>query len=246
MSEMTEGTATSAPVQKASFFDDVIEIFIHPANVFRRRAHSSVWPPLLFVALVIGIISFATFNTLAPAFEAEFTRGMQKQMANNPQMTQEMADKSRDIALTFGKYIAPVGLIVVMFVIGVFTWIVAKMMGATLGFQQALVIAAWSYFPRIIGAIIAGIQGLVLDTSNFTSTMSFSLSPARFMDPATANPVLMQVANRFDLITIWVTILLAIGVYVIGKLPKEKAIVFGIVMFVLGALPAIRNGYMMM
>lgn len=246
MSEMTESTATPAPVQQASFFDDVIEIFIHPATVFRRRANSSVWPPMLFVALVIGIISFATFNTLAPAFEAEFTRGMQKQMANNPQMTQEMADKSRDMVLTFGKYIAPIGLVVAMFVIGIFTWISAKIVGAATGFQQALVIAAWSYFPRIIGAIVAGVQGLVLDTSNFTSTMSFSLSPARFMDPATANPIMMQIANRFDLITIWVTILLGIGIYVTGRVSKGKAAVAAIIMFVLGALPAIRNGYMMM
>src|SRR4051812_37049553 len=102
---MTEPSSPPAAPEKASFFDDVIEIFVRPANVFRRRQHSSVWPPMLFVAIVIGVISFATFNTLAPAFEAEFSRNMAKQMAKNPQMTQEMADKSRDMVLTFGKYI---------------------------------------------------------------------------------------------------------------------------------------------
>jgi hypothetical protein len=245
MTEMTEGTTAPVP-EKASFFDDVIEIFVHPANVFRRRANSSVWPPMLFVAIVIGVISFATFNTLAPAFEAEFSRGMAKQMAKNPQMTQEMADKSRDMILGIGKYTLPVIMLITMFVLGVFTWLISKLVGAATTFHQGLVVAAWAYFPRIIGSIAAGVQGLVLDTSNFTSTLSFSLSPARFMNPETANPLVMQLANRFDLITIWVTVLLAIGIYVTGRVSKGRAIAFGVLIFVIGALPAIRNGYMMM
>jgi hypothetical protein len=246
MSEMTDSAATPAPVQKASFFDDVIEIFIHPTNVVRRRANSSVWPPMLFVAIVVGIISFATFNTLAPAFEADFSRAMAKTMAKNPQMTQEMADKSRDMMLGIGKYTLPIIMLITMFLLGVVTWGLSKVVGAATTFQQCLGVAAWAYCPRIIGALAGGVQGLLMDPANLTSTMSFTLSPARFMNPETANPLLMQLAARFDLITIWVTILLAIGVYVTGRVSKGKAIAFGVLIFVVGALPAIRNGYMMM
>jgi hypothetical protein len=244
MTDMTEAGVTPAPVEKASFFDDVIEIFIHPARVFRRRANSSVWPPMLFVAIVIGIISFATFNTLYPAFESEFSRQMAKTMAKNPNMTQEMADKMKG-TIGIVKYTLPVIMLVSMFVLGIVTWLFSKVVGAATTFQQGLVVAAWAYFPRIIGAIAAGVQGLLLDTSSFTSTMSFSLSPARFMDVETANPLLFQLAGRFDLITIWVTILLAIGVYVTGRVSKGRAVAFGVIIFIVGSLPAIRNGYMM-
>ena len=93
---MTEPTSTpTAPAPTTSFWEDVIDIFVSPAAVFRRRQNTSVWPPMLFVALSIAIIFFATFNTLEPIFDAEFTRNTAKAMANNPQMTPEMMERMR-------------------------------------------------------------------------------------------------------------------------------------------------------
>jgi hypothetical protein len=62
------------------------------------------------------------------------------------------------------------------------------------------------------------------------------------MDADATNPLLLQVAGRFDLITIWVTVLLAIGVYVTGKVSKERAVIFGVLIFIVGAIPALRQG----
>jgi hypothetical protein len=56
----------------------------------------------------------------------------------------------------------------------------------------------------------------------------------------------MAVLTRFDLITIWVTVILAVGLYVTGKVSKEKAVIFGIVMWLLGMLPSLRQAYMSM
>ena len=76
--------------------------------------------------------------------------------------------------------------------------------------------------------------------------MSISLSPARFMDPDASNPLLFQLAGRFDLITLWVTVLFAVGLYVTGRVTKGRAAVFGVLLWVVGALPALRQGYTMM
>lgn len=246
MSEMTDATAaetSAAPVKPVSFWEDVIEIFIHPADVYRRRADKSVWPPMLFVAITIGVITFATFNTVfAPIFEAEFARNSAKMLAKNPNMPADALDKMRDMTMTISKFALPVVMIVTMFVLGVFTWLLSKIVGAKTTFNQGLVIAAWAYFPRVLGSILGGVQGLLMDSSKLTSQFSIGFSPARFMDPDTTNPLMLQIAGRFDLLTIWVTILLAIGVYVTGKVSKGQAAVFGILIFVVGALPAIRNG----
>jgi hypothetical protein len=80
-----------------------------------------------------------------------------------------------------------------------------------------------------------------MDPAKLTSQMSISLSPARFMDAEATNPILLQFVGRFDLITIWVTVLLGIGFYVTGKVPKARAVVFAVLMWVIGALPAIRQ-----
>jgi len=242
---MTESTASVAPSKptESSFWEDVIDIFYQPAEVFRRRQNRSVWPPMLFVAISTGVIFFATFNTLEPLFAAEFTRQTASVMAKNPQITQEMMDKQRAIGESFTRYGIGVVILITMFILGVAAWLIGKLVGSKQTFQAALVVAAWSYMPRVLGAVIGGVQGLLMDPAKLTGQMSISLSPARFMDPDTSNPLLFQLMGRFDLITIWVTILLAIGLYVTGKVSKDRAAVFGILIWIVGSLPALRTAY---
>jgi hypothetical protein len=237
---MTEATQATGVQNSPSFWEDVIEIFVHPADVFRRRANSSFWPPLLFVAITIGIITFATFNVLAPIFEAEFTRNMAKQVAENPQLAARM-DGMRDTMLKVSKFTFPIILIISMMVLGLVTWLVAKMFDSKATAGQGLLIAAWAYMPRVLGSILGSAQALLMDPAKLNSQLAISLSPARFMDVETANPVVYQILGRLDLTVLWETALLAIGIYVVGKTTKNGAIIFGIVMWILGALPVIRN-----
>jgi hypothetical protein len=246
-SSMTESTAAapSKPAQ-SSFWEDVIDIFFQPADVFRRRENRSVWPPMLFVSISIGIIFFATFNTLEPIFAAEFTRRTAKVLASNPQVTQDLLDKQRAIGENFTRYGISVVMLVTMFILGVIAWLLGKVVGSKQTFQAALVVAAWSYMPRVIGAVLGGVQGLLMDPAKLTGQLAISLSPARFMDPDATNPVLYQFLGRLDLITIWVTVLLAIGLYVTGKVTKERAVIFGILIWLVGSLPAIQQAYVSM
>jgi hypothetical protein len=131
-----------------------------------------------------------------------------------------------------------------MFVLGSVSWLVGKLFDSKQTFQAALVVAAWAYMPRILGALINAIQGLLMDPAKMTSLLAISLSPARFMDPESTNPILLQMAGRLDLITIWVTVLLAIGLVVTGKVTKGRAAVFGVIIWIVGSLPQIRQALM--
>lgn len=242
---MTESTAatTAAPVKKTSFWEDVIDIFFSPVEVFRRRQDSSVWPPMLFVAIAIGLITYATFNTLEPMFDAEFMRGAGKAMTKNPQVTPEMVAKMRDYTNASARYGIGVIMLIWLFLVGAVSWLVGKMFSSKQSFHAALVVAAWAEMPRVIGSVLAGVQGLLMDPAKLTGAMSITLSPARFMDPDTANPFVLQLAGRLDLMTIWVTVLLGIGFYVTAKSSKGQAAIFAIVMWVVGALPALQQAY---
>jgi hypothetical protein len=241
---MTESTAPAAVAPKTSFWEDVFDIFVTPAAVFRRRQNSSVWPPMLFVAIAIGIIVFATFNTLQPIFDAEYSRAMAKAIAKNPQNAQATTDamnRFRSVGENFGRYGVGVIIMVTMFVLGTIAWVLGKMFGSKQTYNAALVVAAWSYMPRVLGTLINGVQGLLMDPENLKGQLSISLSPARFMDPDTSNQILYQMAGRLDLITIWVTVLLAIGLHVTGKVSKGSAAVFGVLIWLVGSLPMIRQ-----
>jgi len=241
---VVERTVPAPP--KTSFWEDAIDIFLSPVDVFRREENKSFWPPMLFVAIAIGVIVFATFNTLEPIFDAEFTRATAKQLAGNPQITADQLETGKKFGLAAARYGITVIMFVTMFLIGAMTWLLGKVVGSAQSFHAALVVAAWSYFPRILGALLGGVQGLTMDMSKFTSQLSISLSPARFMDVDTANPMLYQLAGRFDLITIWVTILLAIGMYVTGRVSKGRAAIFVVLIWAVGGLYAIRAAYLQM
>ncbi len=79
-----------------------------------------------------------------------------------------------------------------------------------------------------------------------TNLSQLSLGPARFLDPDATGAAMLAVLTRLDVITIWVTVLLAVGLYSAGKLTKEKAITAGVLLWVLGTLfplwGAIRQG----
>ena len=246
---MTEPAAvegTPPAPAKASFWEDAIDIFFSPADVFRREQNKSFWPPILFVAIAIGIVVAMTFNTLEPIFDAEFARATAKQLANNPQITPDQLETGKKFGLSVARYGVGVIMVLTMLLIGVITWLLGKVVGSAQSFHAAFVVAAWSYFPRVLGAVLGGVQGLVMDTSKFTSQLSITLSPARFMDPDASNPMLYQLAGRFDLITIWVTILLAVGMYVTGKVSKGRAAIFGVLIWAVGGLYAIRAAYLQM
>jgi hypothetical protein len=239
---MTE-PIVAPPPKPSSFWEDVIDIFFQPARVFRRRENTSVWPPMLFVAIAIAVIFAFSFNAISPAFEAEFTRNTAKAMAKNPQMTAEMMDKARGFGEATAKYGTGPLMLISMFIVGCFTWLISKIVGAKESFHTALVVAAWSYMPRVLGALAGAIQGLIMDPAKMNSMLSITLSPARFMNPDTANPLLFQLAGRFDIFTLWVTVLLGVGIYVTGRVSKDRAVLFAIMMWIVGSLPALRQGF---
>jgi VanZ family protein len=45
--------------------------------------------------------------------------------------------------------------------------------------------------------------------------------------------------GRIDLFTIWVTVLLAIGLAVVARIPRSRAAIAAVVVWVIGTLPAL-------
>ena len=241
---MSTATAPApATTSSGSFWESLIDIFYQPSDVFRRRVNTSVWPPLLFDAIAVGVIVFATFNTLQPVFDAEFARATAAAMAKNPQMTQDAMDKGRVFTEGFAKWGAGIGTLFAVFILGIVAWLLGQLFGAKQTFHAAMLVTAYAYVPRVLGAVITGVEGLLMDPSKLTSIQSISLSPARFLDVDHANPLLLQFLTRVDLITIWVTVLLAIGLHVTGRVSKGRAVGFGILLWFLGSVPALWKGY---
>jgi len=154
-------------------------------------------------------------------------------------MTSEQLASGRGMMETFGPVAFALGLTISVFGTGLVLWLVGKLFDAKESVAAAIMIATYSEVPRLVQILVNAAQGLVMSPEKMTSVNAVGLNLARFMDPDHASPVLIALASRVDLFTIWVTVLLAIGLHVVGRIPKQQAYIAAAITWVVGVLPAL-------
>lgn len=234
---MTASESTAAP--RASVWEDFVDIFYAPSSVYERRRDSGFFLALVVLTITMAAITYAALPVLRPMMDAEFQRGMAAATRSNPQMTPEMMQKARAVGekiQTFGILVfIPIGVLLT----GLVLWVVGKLVGARENLQAACMVATYAFFPRILEQVLNLVQGFVLSPEAMNGRFRLSLGLARFMNPDTASPVLLAVIGRIDVFTIWVTVLLAIGLSVTGRIPRSRAAIAGVAIWVLGMLPGL-------
>ena len=236
--------APTPPVEKAGLIEDFVDVLFAPAKVFARRAGTSPALPYIIVCLLIVGLYLVNRNIMSGIMAGEIQKAMDQAAKQNPQQfTPEVAARARGFMETTFAVGAIVGIPIALLLLGMATWIVGKILRGTLSFGTALLISSFAWFPRAVEAVLNSVQGLLLDTGKMTSHFQIQLGPARFLDPAVAPAWQMGLLGRVDLITLWVTVLLAIGLVYAGKVPKGKMVLAGVVMWVVGSLPAIYQAF---
>jgi hypothetical protein len=228
-----------ASKEKASVVEDFIDIFYAPSTVFARRANSSFWVPTIFVAVCLGLLFLGNASRMEPIMDAEFQRSTAAMLKANPQLTPDMLEKGRAFGQTIAKVGAFIFVPIAIMLVGFVLWISGKMVDAKQTLGAALMVAAYAYVPRVLDGIVGAVQAFALDTSKMTSRYQLTLSAARLFDPESTSPLLLAVASRFDVFVIWATVLLAIGLSVSGKIPRSKAAIAAVIVWILGAVPVI-------
>lgn len=224
---------------KAGLWEDFVDIFYAPSSVFARRANSGFGLPLLFLIVVGTILFFLTKNAMQPIMDAEFTRQSAAALRKNPNLTQEQLASGRGFFETIAPFFFAIGMTVSVFGTGLVLWLVSKLFDAKTTATAGIMIATYSEVPRIVQILVNAAQALFMSPEKLNAINSVGFNPARFMDPDHASAVAIALASRVDLFTIWVTVLLAIGIYVVGKVTKQQAAIIAVIVWVVGALPAL-------
>lgn len=236
-------TPPSAPppaAAKASVWEDFLDIFYAPSAVFARREQGSVWIPMLVVTVLIGTFFVLNSGMLEAMMDAEFRRSMAAAaQGGGPQPTAEQLEQMRGFGATMAKVMAFVSVPIVILFVGTTLWFAGKLVSARQTFHAALVVAAYSYMPKVLETLLVSVQGLVLDASTLDGRFRLTFGIGRFLDPDTTSPVLLALLGRVDVFTLWVTVLLAIGLAVTGRIPKAQAAIAAAVVWLVGALPTV-------
>jgi Yip1-like protein len=230
----------------ASVMDDIIEIFYAPSRVFaRRRDNPKFWAAFFILTILFALGVWMMMRNYSDVLDAQLRRQMDAAMAKNPQFTPEMAAKSR----AMGETIAPVSGVFIgvisTFILGLAIWLIGKLFDAQASLRHGMVIATLASFPKIIDLIIAVVMAMVMGTAGITDMMAAGPSLARFA-PAGSSMLVVGLLSRFSIGVIWATILIGIGLHVIGRIDKGRAYTAAAVIWLLGTgmavFGAIRNG----
>ncbi len=225
--------------EKASLWEDFVDIFYAPSSVFARRSDGQFGMPLLLLIVVGTVLFFATKNAMQPIMDAEFARQGAAAMRKNPNLTAEQLASSRGFFETIQPIFFAVVLTISVFGTGLVLWLVGKLFDAKTSVAAAIMIATYSEVPRLVQILVNAAQALFMSPEKLNAVNSVAFNPARFMDPDHTSAVLIALASRVDLFTIWVTVLLAIGIHVVGKIPKQQAAIVAAITWVVGSLPAV-------
>lgn len=232
-------SAPPVPAKPASLWEDFIDIFVSPSEVFERRRASGFFVPLLVFAIVTVVITIIGRDAMQPIIDSEFTRGMAAAARKNPQITQAQMEGPRAFMEKLTPVLIGLGAFISPMIVGVVLWLAGKLVEAKEDIGAACMIATYAFFPRILDTLLRVVQAFLLDPSSLNGQYRVTLSAARFLDPDTASPVMVALLGRIDLFTIWVTILLAIGLSVVARIPRSRAAIAAVIVWIIGSLPIV-------
>jgi hypothetical protein len=229
---------------QAALWEDFLDIFYAPSDVFVRRRDRSGWLVLVIVTVVLGLLFFAWQSSLRPIMALEMDRSMAEAMAQNPEVDPGQFETMRSMGPTMalvGFVLAfPVGVIVTAAV----TWGLARVFGAAASFGTALMVVSYAQVVRVLGFVGGLIQSTVFGVEGLDSVHDVGFSLARFIDQPEAESMVVALAARVDLFTIWATALIAIGLQATTQLTRFQAWLVAGLVWLLAAVPTLAGGLM--
>jgi hypothetical protein len=238
---VTSPGTTPAPAAQASLWEDLIDIFYAPSQVYDRRRDGRFGLALVAVMLLSALFVGLFWGVLQPMFEATVDMTLRQAAAKGQPMPEEAAKAARSFGGTMGGIMSvvsvPIGILLTSF--GV--WVFGKLLDAPTTYSQSMAIVTLAQVPRTLSWLAVGIQGML--GSPDKPIFSYLVAPTRFMDPETTSHTVLGLLSRFDLFIIWATVLIAIGVSVIARVPRAKgAMIAAAVWLIAGSLALLQAG----
>lgn len=225
-----------APPAAASLVEDCIDIWFTPSTVFARRSAGALGPFLVATVLLCALF-YAGMDAMQGIFDVELAKALADVRAENPSLTEEQLAQAQGFMEGSIRYGGLVAMPIVLLGLGVLVWLAAKVLGGTLSFAGGIMIASFAYLPKALDLLLFIAQSFVFD-GKATGRFQYSVGVGRFMDP-TMNPGVYNLLGRVDLFTVWVTVLVTLGLIHTAKVERTKAIAGGVALWVVGGLPAL-------
>jgi hypothetical protein len=215
--------------QKASRWEDYIDVFFSPFELFRRRANDRVAPPLLTL-LGLGMLFYLA---LMPANRIVVRQSIP------PEQQAQMSEGMLNIMAYVGVLTVPIMYAVMVLIAASLLWVGARIADIRADFSRTMLIATYAAFVLLLSQVLASVIILVSGPDSFNMLRSMSFGPLRFLGGDDMNRTLAALLQRLDIFAIWQAAVWAIGLSVVYRVSMGRAAAIAGVVWLLFAIPGI-------
>lgn len=200
-------------------FSRLLGVFFEPKKTFEDIAERPGWLVPMLILIASSIVVLYLFST-----HVGWEPYLHRLMDNNPriqrldpQQRQRVINTQLRLAPTLS-YVGvilgtPVGLLVIA---GIATGIIRGLLGIPIRFAQAFAATNYASIPRVIYAGLSAVVLFLKNPEDFDLQNAFASNPGAFMDPEKSSRFLYSLAGSLDVFSIWVILLMAVGLKAAG------------------------------
>ena len=239
MSDITPAAEAPLPEKTSSPLSRIVGVFVSPSSTFADIARRPDWIVPILLLLVVSYVSVfmiagkIDFNTV-------YRQAMEAQ-----HMPPDQQERALRIATSIGKsimYVAPFFSIGGLVIAALLLWLGLRMLGGQLTFLQSFAVTAYAWMPHVLAGIIGIIVSMSRKTIGVEELQTLVHSNPAFLVSMKTNPVLFNFLSTLDLFSIWVIILLTIGLSIAAKVSKVKAFAVVITLWAVYVLFRVGQG----
>ncbi|MCS6952988.1 MAG: YIP1 family protein [Bryobacterales bacterium] len=198
----------------------LLGVFWEPKPVFADLAARPRWWAPLILMTALSVAYIVMFSRLVG-----WETFMRRQLETNeqiqqmpPEQREQVIGQSVQFAAGFGYAAAVLGVVVSILIssvvlLGIFNGLA----GAELRFRQVFSIATYASLPGALGTVLAMIVMRFKNPEDFDLQNPVPLNLGAYLDPGTTPKFFYTAAGSLDLLSIWVILLLALGLSTAAK-----------------------------
>jgi hypothetical protein len=227
---MTNDTAVAGS-ETGSRWEDLVDVFFAPSDLFKRRATESWLKPFLLLTVLAIVLYYVFLPINALVWQAAMLENAP------PGADTESIQKSAQFMKYLGGIFVPIGYAFVILFTALGLKFASSLLEPAAKWGESFTIATYSTFVVIPQQIIGALLVFLKSRSGAVELKDASFGALRFTEHPDA--VTRAVLGRLDIFPIWSAVLCAIGLVVIVRMPRARAIATAAIGWLVVALPGL-------
>jgi hypothetical protein len=213
MDNADSGTAEPVQTPSKSFLSRVLGVFWSPGETFEDIARK---PDFVAPLILLIVTSVAAVETMLAKIGAErIIRASLEQSGRaasmSPEQIQQAVQRGAPFVAILTHIAGALGTPIFLLVLAAFGLLVVNaIFGGKTGFKKIFSVTCYSFMPKILAGVMMVAVVLLGDPEQFNSQNPAPTNPGYFMAPS-ASRALVSLASSFDIFTLWVMVLISIG-----------------------------------